>query len=76
LKKVSVDIKASLSNSTGNVGMFILQHLKLLLFHRFLKSVRDFADENRVWDESEAMAQEALAADYRKLICKTFGHMI
>jgi hypothetical protein len=52
------------------------QRLKCYLFHWFLKSMRDIADVERVWDESEVMAQEDLNADYGKLLGEMFGFMI
>jgi len=35
--------------------------------------VRDFADESRVWDESDVGMQGGLTVDYGKLICEMFG---
>jgi len=52
------------------------QHLKRYLFCRFLKLMRDVADVERAWDESEVMAQEDLNTDYGKLLCEMFGFMI
>jgi hypothetical protein len=49
-----------------------LQRLKLFLFRRFLKSLRDFTDEERVWDESDVI-QGGPSVDYGKLICDMFG---
>ncbi|KIM89608.1 hypothetical protein PILCRDRAFT_1946 [Piloderma croceum F 1598] len=49
-----------------------LQRLKLFFFCRFLKSLRNFADEERVWDESDAM-QGGPSVDYGKIICDMFG---
>ena len=50
-----------------------LQCLKLLLFCRFLQSMRDFTDESRVCDESDAGMQGGLTVDYGKLTCEMFG---
>src|ERR1700728_2550813 len=69
--------KMIISFSPDILHLTCLQCLKLLFFCRFLKSTRDFsADENRVWDESEARTQEELAVDYGKLICEMFGDII
>ena len=38
--------------------------------------MRDIVDVERVWDESEVMAQEDLNADYGNLLCEMFGFMI
>ena len=51
-------------------------HLKHYFFRRFLKSMRDVADVERVWDESEVMVQEDLNAGYEKLLCELFRFMI
>lgn len=60
----------------GTFHLTCIQCLKLLFFHKFLKSIRDFADENRVWDESEVGTQEELAVDHGKLIYEMFGDTI
>jgi hypothetical protein len=52
------------------------QCLKHYLFHWFLTSMRDIVDVERVWDESEVMAQEDLNADYGKLLGEMFGFMM
>ena len=38
--------------------------------------MRGIADVERVWDESEVMAQEDLNADYGKLLGEMFRFMI
>jgi hypothetical protein len=49
------------SFSPGTFHLTCIQRLKLLFFRRFLKSVRDFANENRVWDESEVGGHQVYA---------------
>jgi hypothetical protein len=49
-----------------------LQRLKLLLFRRFLKSMRDFADVDRVWEEPDGV-RGGQSVDYGKIICDMFG---
>ena len=38
--------------------------------------MRDIADVERVWDESEVVAQEDLNTDYGKLLGEMFGFMM
>jgi hypothetical protein len=38
--------------------------------------MRDIVDAERVWDESEVMAQDDLNADYGKLLGKMFGFIM
>jgi hypothetical protein len=49
------------------------QRFKCFFFPRFLKSMRDFADVDRIFDESDAEKQNGLAADYGRVICDMFG---
>jgi hypothetical protein len=49
------------------------QHFKCSFFPRFLKSMRDFADADRIFDESDAEKQNGLLADYGRVICDMFG---
>jgi hypothetical protein len=49
------------------------QHFKCSFFPWFLKSMRDFADADRIFDESDAEKQNELAADYGRIICDMFG---
>jgi hypothetical protein len=46
-----------------------IQRLKCFFFHRFLKLMRDFADEDRVWDGFTWRGRE----DHGKIICDMFG---
>jgi hypothetical protein len=50
-----------------------IQHLKCFFFHRFLKSIRDFADEDRVWDGLDVETQRGSSINYGKIICDMFG---
>jgi hypothetical protein len=52
------------------------QRLKHYLFCWFLTSMRDIVDVERVWDESEVMAQDDLNTDYGKLLGEMFGFMM
>jgi len=38
--------------------------------------MRDIVDVERVWDESEVMAQDDLNVDYGKLLGEMFGFMM
>ena len=60
------------SFSPDILRLTLLQRLKLFLFHRFLKLLRDFTDKERVWDESDVM-QGGPSVDYGKIICDMFG---
>jgi hypothetical protein len=50
-----------------------VQHLKCFLFCRFLKLMKDFADEDRVWDGFDVERQRGLSVDYGQMICDMFG---
>jgi hypothetical protein len=52
------------------------QCFKHYFLHWFLTLMRDIADAERVWDESEVMAQDDLSADYGKLLGKMFGFIM
>ena len=52
------------------------QCLKRYFFCWFLTSMRDIVDVERVWDESEVMAQDDLNVDYGKLLGEMFGFMM
>jgi hypothetical protein len=65
-----------ISFSPDDFRLTRFQRLKCYFFRRFLKSMRDVADVERVWDESEVMAQEDLNAGYGKLLCEMFRFMI
>jgi hypothetical protein len=49
------------------------QHFKCSFFPWFLKSMRDFADADRIFDEVEAEKQNGQSADYGRIICNMFG---
>jgi hypothetical protein len=49
------------------------QHFKCFFFSWFLKSMRDFADADRIFDEFDAEKQNGLSADYGRVICDMFG---
>jgi hypothetical protein len=48
------------------------QHLKCFFFPRFLKSMRDFANVDRIFDVFDAERQRRLSVDYGKVICDMF----
>ena len=49
------------------------QHFKCSFFPWFLKSMRDFADEGRIFDEFAVEKQNELSAEYGRVICNMFG---
>jgi hypothetical protein len=49
------------------------QHFKCFFFPRFLKSMRDFANADRIFDEFDVERQRGLSVDYGKVICDMFG---
>jgi hypothetical protein len=49
------------------------QRFKCFFFPRFLKSMRDFADADRIFDGFDAERQRGLSVDYGKVICDMFG---
>jgi hypothetical protein len=49
------------------------QRFKHFFFPWFFKSMRDFADVDRIFDESDVEKQNGLAADYGRVICDMFG---
>ena len=49
------------------------QCFKCFFFPRLLKSMRDFADVDRIFDGFDAERQRGLSVDYRKVICDMFG---
>ena len=49
------------------------QRFKCFFFPRFSKSMRDFADADRIFDESDVEKQNRLLADYGRVICDMFG---
>jgi hypothetical protein len=49
------------------------QRFKCSFFPWFLKSMRDFTDADRIFDEFDAEKQNRLSADYGRLICDMFG---
>jgi hypothetical protein len=49
------------------------QRFKCFFFPRFLKSMRDFADVDRIFDGFDAERQRGLSVDYGKVICDMFG---
>jgi hypothetical protein len=49
------------------------QRFKCFFFPRFLKLMRDFADVDRIFDESDVEKQNGLLADYGRVICNMFG---
>ena len=51
------------------------QHFKCSFFPWFLKSMRDFADVDRIFDEAEAEKQNGQSADYGRIICDMFGYI-
>jgi hypothetical protein len=51
------------------------QHFKCSFFPWFLKSMRDFADVDRIFDEVEAEKQNGQSADYGRIICDMFGYI-
>jgi hypothetical protein len=51
------------------------QRFKRSFFPWFLKSMKDFADADRIFDEVEAEKQNGQLADYGKIICDMFGYM-
>ena len=56
--------------------VFCLSHsqcFKCSYFPWFLKSMRDFADADRVFDEAEAEKANGQSAEYGRIICDMFG---
>jgi hypothetical protein len=51
------------------------QRFKCSFFPWFLKSMRDFADAERIFDEAEAEKQNGQSADYGRIICDMFGYI-
>ena len=51
------------------------QRLKCSFFPWFLKSMRNFADADRIFDEAEAEKANRQAADYGRIICDMFGYI-
>jgi hypothetical protein len=51
------------------------QHFKCSFFPWFLKSMRDFADADRIFDEAEAEKQNGQSADYGRIICDMFRYI-
>jgi hypothetical protein len=49
------------------------QRFKCFFFPRFLKSMRNFADADRIFDGLNAERQRGLSVDYGKVICNMFG---
>jgi hypothetical protein len=49
------------------------QRFKCSFFPWFLKSMRDFADAGRIFDEFAAEKQNELSAEDRRVICDMFG---
>ena len=49
------------------------QRFKCSYFPWFLKSMRDFADVDRVFDEAEAEKANGQSAEYGRIICDMFG---
>ena len=37
--------------------------------------MKDFADENRVWDRFDVERQRGLSVDYGQIICDMFGNI-
>jgi hypothetical protein len=52
------------------------QCFKHYFLHWFLTLMRDIVDAERVWDESEVMAQDDLNMDYGKLLGEMFGFIM
>jgi hypothetical protein len=52
------------------------QRFKRYLLRWFLTLMRDIVDAERVWDESEVMAQDDLNVDYGKLLGEMFGFIM
>jgi hypothetical protein len=51
------------------------QRLKCSFLPWFLKSMRDFADVDRIFDEVEAEKQNGQSTDYGRIICDMFGYI-
>jgi hypothetical protein len=51
------------------------QRFKRSFFPWFLKSMRDFADADRIFDEAEAEKANGQSADYSRIICDMFGYI-
>jgi hypothetical protein len=49
------------------------QRFKCSFFPWFLKSMRDFADVDRIFDEVEVEKLNGQSADYGRIICDMFG---
>ena len=56
--------------------IFFTRWFSPYLLHWLLTSMRDIVDVERVWDESEVIAQDDLNMDYGKLLGKMFGFMM
>jgi len=52
------------------------QRFKRYFLRWFLTSMRDIVDAERVWDESEVVAQDDLNVDYGKLLGEMFGFIM
>ena len=52
-----------------------LQRLKNFFFHKFLKSMKDFVDEDRVWNGFDVKRQRVLSVDYGQIICDMFRNI-
>jgi hypothetical protein len=61
----------SFSPDIFNITCF--QHIKCFFFPRFLKSMRDFANADRIFDGFDGERQRGLSVDYGKVICDMFG---
>ena len=51
------------------------QRFKCSFFPCFLKSMRDFADADRIFNEAEAEKQNGQSTDYGRIICDMFGYI-
>ena len=51
----------------------LTQCFKCFFFPRFLKSMRDFANVDRIFDGFDAERQRGLSVDYGMVICDMFG---
>jgi hypothetical protein len=49
------------------------QRFKCFFFPRFLKSMRDFANADRIFNGFNEEKQRGLSVDYGKVICDMFG---
>jgi hypothetical protein len=64
-----------ISFSPGIFRLSLSQCFKCSFFPWFLKSMKNFADADRIFDEVEAEKENGQSADYGRIICNMFGYI-